>query len=297
MISRLIRFTVWIVCIYGSNCLDLSFFYSLDIYWIATLVLIETVLLNWTAGAWNFVLLVKIEFFCAVFVNLIVSVVAEHVKFYLLFSLKSWHKLMRFWVTQRNVRYMINMARMRWRREWVVVVVHTTHSTYSNPSLVAAHSVVSCFFFFFFFNLFQIHSPLRVKVMVIILNWKYLWTAGGSSRGRRQRRGEDVIHPLKVSLEDLYNGTSKKLSLSRSVICTKCKGLVSKYLLWWITYLVSNYLLWWNIYDVTIFLLGSFLFFPPLTCSNLVWLFAVRGLSQVHRWNVLAARDLEWKFQ
>jgi len=49
--------------------------------------------------------------------------------------------------------------------------------------------------------------------------------AGGSVRGgRRQRRGEDVVHPLKVSLEDLYNGTSKKLSLSRNVICTKCKG-------------------------------------------------------------------------
>ncbi|MBA0878402.1 hypothetical protein Goshw_011591 [Gossypium schwendimanii] len=52
--------------------------------------------------------------------------------------------------------------------------------------------------------------------------------AGGSSRGRRQRRGEDVIHPLKVSLEDLYNGTSKKLSLSRNVICSKCKGKGSK---------------------------------------------------------------------
>nr|P42824.1 RecName: Full=DnaJ protein homolog 2; Flags: Precursor [Allium ampeloprasum]CAA54720.1 LDJ2 [Allium ampeloprasum] len=51
---------------------------------------------------------------------------------------------------------------------------------------------------------------------------------GGSSRGRRQRRGEDVVHPLKVSLEDLYNGTSKKLSLSRNVLCTKCKGKGSK---------------------------------------------------------------------
>ncbi|KAG6573898.1 DnaJ protein-like protein, partial [Cucurbita argyrosperma subsp. sororia] len=51
---------------------------------------------------------------------------------------------------------------------------------------------------------------------------------GGSSRGRRQRRGEDVIHPLKVSLEDLYNGSSKKLSLSRNVICSKCKGKGSK---------------------------------------------------------------------
>lgn len=52
---------------------------------------------------------------------------------------------------------------------------------------------------------------------------------GGSSRGaRRQRRGEDVVHPLKVSLEDLYNGTSKKLSLSRNVLCSKCKGKGSK---------------------------------------------------------------------
>ncbi|GMH10233.1 hypothetical protein Nepgr_012074 [Nepenthes gracilis] len=51
---------------------------------------------------------------------------------------------------------------------------------------------------------------------------------GGSSRGPRQRRGEDVIHPLKVSLEDLYNGATKKLSLSRNVICSKCKGKGSK---------------------------------------------------------------------
>ncbi|XP_024404154.1 dnaJ protein homolog [Physcomitrium patens] len=53
---------------------------------------------------------------------------------------------------------------------------------------------------------------------------------GGSGRGgsRRQRRGEDVVHPLKVSLEDLYNGTSKKLSLSRNVLCSKCKGKGSK---------------------------------------------------------------------
>ncbi|GMN60170.1 hypothetical protein TIFTF001_029254 [Ficus carica] len=49
---------------------------------------------------------------------------------------------------------------------------------------------------------------------------------GGSSRGgRRQRRGQDVVHPLKVSLEDLYLGTTKKLSLTRNGICSKCKGL------------------------------------------------------------------------
>ncbi|XP_010521621.1 PREDICTED: dnaJ protein homolog ANJ1-like [Tarenaya hassleriana] len=51
---------------------------------------------------------------------------------------------------------------------------------------------------------------------------------GGSSRGRRQRRGEDVVHPLKVSLEDLYLSTTKKLSLSRNVLCSKCKGKGSK---------------------------------------------------------------------
>ncbi|CAI0543960.1 unnamed protein product [Linum tenue] len=51
-----------------------------------------------------------------------------------------------------------------------------------------------------------------------------LCSVGGSSRGRRQRKGEDVVHPLKVTLEDLYLGRSKKLSLSRNVICSKCSG-------------------------------------------------------------------------
>lgn len=51
---------------------------------------------------------------------------------------------------------------------------------------------------------------------------------GGSSRVRRQKHGEDVVHTLKVSLDDLYNGTSKKLSLSRNILCQKCKGKGSK---------------------------------------------------------------------
>ncbi|KAI3853863.1 hypothetical protein MKX03_001191 [Papaver bracteatum] len=41
---------------------------------------------------------------------------------------------------------------------------------------------------------------------------------------KRQGRGEDAVHALKVSLEDLYSGTTKKLSLSRNVICSKCTG-------------------------------------------------------------------------
>jgi hypothetical protein len=47
---------------------------------------------------------------------------------------------------------------------------------------------------------------------------------GGRGRGRRQRRGEDVVFPLKVSLEDLYNGTTKQLRLTRNKLCTGCDG-------------------------------------------------------------------------
>ena len=55
---------------------------------------------------------------------------------------------------------------------------------------------------------------------------------GGSGRGRSAgpRRGDDVNHPLKVSLEDLYNGKVVKLAISRQVIvgeskmCSTCDG-------------------------------------------------------------------------
>ncbi|XP_062082438.1 dnaJ protein homolog ANJ1-like [Humulus lupulus] len=43
-----------------------------------------------------------------------------------------------------------------------------------------------------------------------------------------KRRGEDIVKSLKVSLEDLYLGTSKKISISRSIICSECNGKGSK---------------------------------------------------------------------
>lgn len=55
----------------------------------------------------------------------------------------------------------------------------------------------------------------------------------GGGRGRREqgpRRSEDVNHPLKVSLEDLYNGKTVKLAVNRQVIvgessmCKACDG-------------------------------------------------------------------------
>lgn len=56
---------------------------------------------------------------------------------------------------------------------------------------------------------------------------------GGGGRGSRRagpRKGPSVNHPLKVSLEDLYNGKTVKLAVNRKVIqgtpteCEPCKG-------------------------------------------------------------------------
>jgi len=53
---------------------------------------------------------------------------------------------------------------------------------------------------------------------------------GGPRRGggRQQRRGEDLVHPLKVTLEDLYRGKTTKLSLQKHVLCCDCGGKGSK---------------------------------------------------------------------
>jgi DnaJ family protein A protein 2 len=50
---------------------------------------------------------------------------------------------------------------------------------------------------------------------------------GGSTRSRNPagpRRGKDMAHQLKVSLEDLYNGKTSKLSLQKNVVCAGCSG-------------------------------------------------------------------------
>jgi DnaJ family protein A protein 2 len=47
---------------------------------------------------------------------------------------------------------------------------------------------------------------------------------GGGRRAQREKRGEDVVFPLKVDLADVFNGSSKKLRLIKSVLCTSCKG-------------------------------------------------------------------------
>ncbi|KAF9975938.1 Type I HSP40 co-chaperone [Actinomortierella ambigua] len=48
----------------------------------------------------------------------------------------------------------------------------------------------------------------------------------GSARSRPSgpRRGKDVAHGLKVTLEDLYKGKTTKLALQKNVTCDKCEG-------------------------------------------------------------------------
>ncbi|KAI9470016.1 MAG: ATPase GET3 [Benjaminiella poitrasii] len=51
---------------------------------------------------------------------------------------------------------------------------------------------------------------------------------GGMGGGRRgpqgPRRGKDMMHQLKVTLEDLYAGKTSKLALQKSIICNTCAG-------------------------------------------------------------------------
>ncbi|CAF1170378.1 unnamed protein product [Adineta steineri] len=47
---------------------------------------------------------------------------------------------------------------------------------------------------------------------------------GGGGRNRR-RKGEDVAHPLKVTLEQLYKGVTRSLEISRKALCETCKGV------------------------------------------------------------------------
>ena len=47
---------------------------------------------------------------------------------------------------------------------------------------------------------------------------------GGGGRMQRERRGENVVHQLSVTSEDLYNGATRKLALQKNVICDKCEG-------------------------------------------------------------------------
>jgi DnaJ family protein A protein 2 len=49
---------------------------------------------------------------------------------------------------------------------------------------------------------------------------------GGRGGGGRQgpKKGKSVLHPIKATLEDLYNGKMSKVAVNRDRICSKCNG-------------------------------------------------------------------------
>lgn len=62
------------------------------------------------------------------------------------------------------------------------------------------------------------HSPMDIFDM-------FFGTGHGRNRPHHgERKGKDMVHQLKVSLEDMYNGTTKQLALQKNVICSKCEG-------------------------------------------------------------------------
>lgn len=48
--------------------------------------------------------------------------------------------------------------------------------------------------------------------------------AGGGGGSSGPRRSRDIVHTLKVSLEDLYKGKVSKLSLKKTILCPACDG-------------------------------------------------------------------------
>ena len=48
---------------------------------------------------------------------------------------------------------------------------------------------------------------------------------GGGRRGPQgPQKGEDIVHPIKASLEDLYNGKVTRLAINRNKLCEDCEG-------------------------------------------------------------------------
>ena len=53
---------------------------------------------------------------------------------------------------------------------------------------------------------------------------------GMGARGKPSgpKKGKSVLHPVKATLADLYNGKTTKVAVNRERICSKCNGLGGK---------------------------------------------------------------------
>lgn len=63
----------------------------------------------------------------------------------------------------------------------------------------------------------EMHSPMDLFDM-------FFGLGGGTQRRQGPPRGQDVIHKMPVTLEDLYMGTVRKLSIQKNVVCKQCSG-------------------------------------------------------------------------
>lgn len=64
------------------------------------------------------------------------------------------------------------------------------------------------------------HSPMDLFDM--------FFGGGGRQRERGPKKGKDMVYQLGVTLEELYNGATRKLAVSRKVVCDKCDGRGTK---------------------------------------------------------------------
>jgi len=55
---------------------------------------------------------------------------------------------------------------------------------------------------------------------------------GGGGRRRRgpgeKEKGKDTVHQIKVTLDELYNGATRKMALQKNIICPGCNGIGGK---------------------------------------------------------------------
>lgn len=64
------------------------------------------------------------------------------------------------------------------------------------------------------------HSPMDLFDM--------FFGGGGRQRERGPKKGKDIVYQMNVTLDELYNGSTRKLAISKKVICDKCEGRGTK---------------------------------------------------------------------
>lgn len=61
------------------------------------------------------------------------------------------------------------------------------------------------------------HDPFDIFNM-------FFGMGGGRGPRPKEKKGKSCVHQLKVSLEEMYSGNSRKLAIQKNVICNKCDG-------------------------------------------------------------------------